>query len=682
MLKYRPDIDGLRALAVSAVVAFHAGLPWLDGGFAGVDVFFVISGFLITGLLLSEHTKTGKIDLPAFWTRRARRLAPAFLFFIIAVLVAAPFTLQRISGETGALARAAIASILINANHYFLSSSGEYFGAAAETNPLLHLWSLSVEEQFYLAWPLVLAMLWRTRSSTSQSTRMLMAAITLGSFLGACWLTMVDSKQAFYLMPARAWELVAGGLMALLLQDRGVRRVDRRGGGVGFAGLLLLLGSFVFLDGTKGFPGPTALFPVAGTLLLLLGGYLDPTCRVSRSMGARWVVYLGKISYPLYLWHWPVLVLFRSNRLYESSPPLDALAVVISIILAVFTYEVVEKGLWKSFTAKPRIFRAQSPVVFALAGVFLAMAIGIGIGAWARFGWAYNDDERRLDAARRDLPPLDCMFQAVPDHAAVDRCMGDTSKPTILLLGDSHANHWRPALTAAAHQQGVNLATLTMNACRPLSGPVGTSECMAFNSMIREHIGQWREGNNLVGVVISARWPEGAGIPAPSITDAATWRHGEYFDQRAQSADEALRYLEAGLEAVAASLASQDIRLLVIGPSPVQRFAAVHCLALRPAKECGVSRAELTSYVSPTEDVIREVAAKYPNVRFLDPLVFMCNPDACPVLDGQTIMFSDDDHLTRSYTISQASKFADVIAWMTSRGAPRATSSSQGSGAP
>lgn len=209
MLKYRPDIDGLRALAVSAVVAFHVGLPGFGGGFAGVDVFFVISGFLITGILLEEHVATGRIDLPAFWRRRARRLAPAFLVVVVLVLAAAPFTLQRISGETGALAKAAIASILLNANHFFLSSAGEYFGAAAETNPLLHIWSLSVEEQFYLAWPLVLTLLWRPRSKMRRTTGMLMAVVVVSSFLGACWLTMADSKQAFYLMPTRAWELVA-----------------------------------------------------------------------------------------------------------------------------------------------------------------------------------------------------------------------------------------------------------------------------------------------------------------------------------------------------------------------------------------------------------------------------------------------------------------------------------------
>ena len=236
-----------------------------------------------------------------------------------------------------------------------------------------------------------------------------------------------------------AWELVGGGLLALLLHARSVRELDRYGSGLGLAGSLVLVWSFLYLDGASGFPGPMALFPVVGTLLLLLAGELTPDSWVSRGLRARWVVYLGKISYPLYLWHWPVLVLFRSNRLYESSSAYDLLAVFISLILAIATYEVVEKGLWKWFARKPGPTRPASAVVFALAGASLCLALAVALGAWARFGWGYSADEGRLDAARRDMPPLDCMFQAPPREAAAEACLGDTRKPTVLLWGDSHA---------------------------------------------------------------------------------------------------------------------------------------------------------------------------------------------------------------------------------------------------
>ncbi len=681
-LKYRPDIDGLRALAVSAVVAYHAGVPWLKGGFTGVDSFFVISGFLITGLLISEHAETGRINLPAFWARRARRLAPAFLCVVAAILIAAPFMLQRISGETGALAKAAIASILINANHYFLSLEGDYFGAAAETNPLLHMWSLSVEEQFYLAWPLMLALLWRSRSPTSECTQKLFAVITLASFLAACWLTKADAKLAFYLTPARAWELVAGGLLALFLHNRGVRELGRHGTGLGLAGGVLLVLSFVCLDSANGFPGPMALFPVAGTLMLLLAGALAPNSWVSRGLRVPWVVYLGKISYPLYLWHWPVLVLFRSNRLYEPSLAHDLFAVLISLLLAVVTYEVVEKGLWRRFTHKPRTLRVASPVYFALTGASLCLMLAVALGAWARFGWAYSAEEGRLNAARHDMPPLECMFQAPPGEAAVEACLGDTRKPTVLLWGDSHANHWRPALTRAVEAKGINLATLTMNACRPLPGPVGTPDCVTFNSQMMQRIRNWKGKGGLVGVIVSARWPEGAGIPAPSIVDAAAWKPGEYFDARAHSTEDALRFLDAGMNGLAHELSVAGIRLLIVGPSPVQRFAAVHCLALRAAGDCGVQSSVLGPYVSPAVAVIRDVAKRNRNVRELDPLAFMCNAVNCPVVSDGVIIYSDDDHITQTYSIAQASRFSDAMGWMASIHVPPAGLKSQGAPVP
>ena len=373
-----------------------------------------------------------------------------------------------------------------------------------------------------------------------------------------------------------------------------------------------------------------------------------------------------------------MLVLFRSNRLYEQSSAYDLLAVLISVVLAVLTYEVVEKGLWKWFARIPHLLRRAPAVVFALAGASLALTLAVALGAWARYGWAYSADEERLDAARRDMPPLDCMFQTPPEETAVEACLGDTRKPTVLLWGDSHANHWRPALTRAAEARGINLATLTMNACRPLQGPVGTSDCITFNSQVMQRIRKWKAEGRLVAVIVSARWPEGTGIPAPSIVDAATWKPGEYFDARARSPEDALRFLDVGIDGLAHDLAAAGTRLMIVGPSPVQRFAAVHCLALRVAAECGVKVSELRPYVSPTATVIRDVAARNTHVRVLDPLAFMCNANTCPVIADGTIIYSDDDHITRTYSIAQASRFSDAIAWMASDRAPLAGSQKQG----
>lgn len=662
VLRYRPDIDGLRAVAVIAVVAFHAKLPWLGGGFAGVDVFFVISGYLITALLLSEYREAGRINLLNFWTRRARRLAPAFLFMMVSILVSAPFTLERISGETGSLARAAIASLLINANHFFLVS-GDYFSASAETNPLLHIWSLSVEEQFYLVWPLALVATWSWAPRSSRTICAVMAGIFALSFAAACLLTAKDARQAFFLMPTRAWELVAGGMLALLLSKAKNQR-QAVGSIVGAVALIILLGTFVFLTGRNGFPGPMAVIPVTVALLIIISGHLNPTSIASQCLTMPWIVYVGRISYPLYLWHWPVLVIFRSNRLYEPSVALDVLAVCIAVTLAMFTYEVVEKKSWRFIDSRKLVFGIRAPIGLASMGVLGALAIAVALGAWVRFGWWQSTEEQRLDLARRDMPPLECMFQVPPSDASMKACLGDTTKPTVLLWGDSHANHWRPAIEAVVHDLGANVATLTMNGCKPLPGRGGTPECAEFNKKVMNLISARRGEFKIAGVIVSARWPEGTGNQSPSISDADAWKRGQYYDGVSNTKSEALIEFKAELVSLADDMQDSGMRVLVVGPGPVQRFAAVHCLALQSDEMCGISMNETLSYVSPSMKAIEDVVADAPGIRVIYPLSFMCHEDRCPVKSGETIMFTDDDHITATFARKASQEFKPAVSWL------------------
>jgi peptidoglycan/LPS O-acetylase OafA/YrhL len=323
---YRADIDGLRAVSVVAVMAFHSGLPFCRGGFVGVDVFFVISGYLITGLLLAEHERHGRISLAGFWARRVRRLAPALLFVLAATLLLSALFLERISGEVGAVVRAALATLALNANHYFLTQSGDYFGAAAETNPLLHMWSLSGEEQFYLFWPLMLVLLLKARPAARVAWLAIffVASLAVSTYWGA-----VAAPRGFYLMPSRAWELLAGAFVAFALRGHRVANVPGAlAPAFGIAGLVLVVASAAALPGGSGFPGPLAAFPVAGAVLLIAAGALQGGNPASRLLGMRGMVYLGKISYPLYLWHWPLLVIARSRRLYEPSLALDLAALL------------------------------------------------------------------------------------------------------------------------------------------------------------------------------------------------------------------------------------------------------------------------------------------------------------------------------------------------------------------
>lgn len=393
----RDDIDGLRAISILAVVAYHAGLPILGGGFVGVDVFFVISGYLITAHLVKEWRSAGRIDLTAFWARRVRRLLPALFVVLLTVLALAPFVLARASGEVGALSRAALSAVALNANHFFLVQAGDYFGPVAETNPLLHLWSLSVEEQFYLVWPLALVLL-------LPRVRSIAGPIAMLALLSLCFALVITPRMpaaAFFTMPPRAWELLAGALLAVIpLSWPGFKRF--RPAMLVSSGFFLVVLAAVFINAGAWFPAPAGVLPVAGAVLILLGGSLDASNRASRLLGSGWMSYLGRVSYPWYLWHWPLLVFSRSRRLYESDPLMDVLMVVLSLVLAVATYEWLEKPMQRRLGISRRLL-----VKAAAASLGLAV-IALALGMWVRYGWNYSPKERQLVQVRGDMPTTGC----------------------------------------------------------------------------------------------------------------------------------------------------------------------------------------------------------------------------------------------------------------------------------
>jgi peptidoglycan/LPS O-acetylase OafA/YrhL len=656
---YRPDIDGLRAISVLAVLAFHAGFPFVPGGFVGVDIFFVISGYLISKLLLIEYEQNGRISLVDFWARRVRRLAPALLLVIVVVLVVAVFALHRISGEVGGLARGALATLMINANHFFLQESGNYFGASAETNPLLHMWSLSVEEQFYLAWPVLL--FFSLKYLGLVRTRYLTLLILVVSFALCCTWTFTDSSKAFYLMPSRAWELMAGALLAFPSSQspQNLRRSTLEV--MSMCGVLAIAISVLFVSGKSFFPGPAAVMPVGGAMLLLAAGSCTSMTYVQKVLASQPFTYLGKISYPLYLWHWPILVMMRSNRLYQESIWLDMLGLLVAIVLASLTFEYVEKTSWKAMQQRS----AKKIVMLGFAGNSALICIALLIGAWARFGWGYSAEELRLDASRKDMPLLNCMFtSSIPSKTQLDACFTVSKKPAVLLWGDSHANHWRPAISEASLRVGLNAATLTMNACRPLPGPVGRDICVDFNQHVLANLQHWRAERGLAGIVMSARWPEGTGTQATSIGDRASWKPGEFFDKRARSQLEVLAYLEQELRETFKLAKENRLRILMVLPSPVQKFAASHCLSVLPEVACNITESELRPYVGPAEDVVRRVSAEFDMVRLIEPRSFMCRDGVCPVVMDGTIVYTDDDHISNSFSSSKSNQFESGLLWL------------------
>ncbi|MEP6606894.1 MAG: acyltransferase, partial [Nitrosospira sp.] len=382
-LRYRSDMEGLRAVAILAVVAAHAGVPWLAGGFVGVDVFFVLSGYLITGLLVEEHRAQGRIDLSAFYARRFRRLLPALLVMLVVTCGLGRLLLSP--GDQPAHAVAAAAAAVWLSNFHFAFSNLDYFSPGADTNLFLHTWSLGVEEQFYLIWPALLILTmgrWQTKCNEVGRLRVVMLLVLLTSLLACVLLTPHSPLVAFYLMPARAWQFALGALAflwfgGLAVEDRSVASADplkALSSGLstqpslpswaGWLGLALIAAAAAGFDKQMLYPGFWALVPSVGAALILVAGARRYSGGVGALLSLRPMQAIGRVSYALYLWHWPVLLL--GVAVVGTPSWLQRFSwVVISLALAALSYRFVETPI------RRRLWMKASPKVVLLGAVSL-----------------------------------------------------------------------------------------------------------------------------------------------------------------------------------------------------------------------------------------------------------------------------------------------------------------------
>ncbi|MEM7523410.1 MAG: acyltransferase family protein, partial [Pseudomonadota bacterium] len=454
-MTYRADIDILRAVAVVSVVLHHAGLA-LPGGFIGVDIFFVISGYLITGLLWNE-ARSGRISLMRFYERRIRRIFPA-LFVMIAVssLFAAALFLPGHLAEFGV--SAAAASVFL-ANVHFYSATG-YFSEAAQLKPLLHTWSLAVEEQFYILFPPLLLLLLRIGSGRIVAG--LLAGLAAISFALSLMAMRTDPAAAFYLPHMRAWQLLVGAALAIAMADlRLATLLARAARPLRGAGALLILGGLVFLSDADPYPGWRALTPCLGAALIIAAG---PAATPKLLTPA---VFVGRMSYSLYLWHWPVMV-FVSYRLVDPLSVVEAWAcVALSFIIAAASWRWVEQPF--------RTASWPAPLVYRTSGRAMAVVAALGAGLYFAKGLPQRlpGDLVRLAAGEGLLHDRrDCHFVTPERAASGDVCLrGDPSaRPSFVLVGDSHADAVSPGLFSAASALGLRGAQYTQSGFLPLPG--------------------------------------------------------------------------------------------------------------------------------------------------------------------------------------------------------------------
>ena len=493
MVRYRADIDGLRAVAVLSVLLFHANVRGVYGGFVGVDVFFVISGFLITGIIRSglEHEA---FSIAEFYKRRVHRIFPALLVVMLAITIAAIWVL--LPKELVRLGKSLAATSLFLSNVEFYLESG-YFDAESAAKPLLHTWSLAIEEQYYIFWPLILMAAHRLRFDV----KIVAIGLAAASLAFSLWQVHADPSGDFYLLPSRAWELLIGALVALdavpALRFRVAREIAAA------MGLVMILAAVRLFTAATSFPGLAALLPCLGAALVIHAGREGATA-TGRLLGLPPLRGLGLISYSLYLWHWPVIVFAKIGLFLPFTPPVQIGIIGLSLALAIVSWALVEQPFQKLRPRTPR----RTSLLAAAAAISAVCLCGAGLvvshGVPSRLTPAQlqlaNFIDYDGDAKYRGGV---CFLSKPTDYFDAACLRASPGKGSVLLMGDSHAAHLWPGLSADAGR--FSLLQATSAGCKPLLGPQpgAVPRCVALmNDVFSQTLPRLHPN----AVVLAARW--------------------------------------------------------------------------------------------------------------------------------------------------------------------------------
>ncbi len=666
---YRPEIDGLRAIAVLAVVLFHFSAPIsggadLGGGMVGVDIFFVISGFLIGGILMREQARTGRIALGRFYLRRIRRLAPAYfamagVSLVVAYAVLMPFEFRE-------FAKALIASTTYLANVHFFRETG-YFDIGVENKILLHNWSLAVEEQFYLFLPFLILAL----RASQQFLRWGLAGLFVLSLIACIWLTPSNQSATFYLFPFRAWELLAGVLLAIWAEGR--RAPDTQW--LSWAGMALMLAGIIWVEPGSTFPGWQVAVPVLGAVLALAGG--QHSNLVNWVLSSPIPVFFGRISYSLYLWHWPVLTLSLYWRGEYASPFEGAAWLALALFLSVLSWRFVEQPVRLS----PRITSPKLLVGWALASAFFVAAGGLIYlkdGAPGRFA---PEIRTHVDASADFLQDWSrCSVAQDGPFAGVETCpIGPEGTPEVLIWGDSHLRMLHAGLTLMAEETATPALIIWTAGCPPFFGiskvenstnAAEDAACTTTNMRIREAI---KNQNVPPRLLLVGRWSyyatgHGVGLDAPYVISF--------------TATEGKALMAASQQGIYDAAFGETLTMLA------KAFDQVHVLRQPPeipaydsriiAREVAHGRLDAAGVMARAsvtlEDVLIRVAQGEAPLRraaadglitILDSWPYFCNTEICSAMpEGQALYF-DNNHLTNTGGLIIRSLFMPVLSGVT-----------------
>jgi peptidoglycan/LPS O-acetylase OafA/YrhL len=647
-IAYRPDIDGLRAIAVLAVIGFHAFPAWIRGGFVGVDVFFVTSGYLISTILLTDMER-GSFRFSQFYIRRIRRIFPALIIVLLSLLVVGWLVLFSI--EYMALGKHVAGSAAFVSN-FVLWNEADYFDKAAATKPLLHIWSLGIEEQFYVIWPLLLYLTWKRKAATL--TLLLLLLVVSFTFN----VRSVHSNPAadFYSPLTRFWELMAGAILAYLSLHResviGVfRKLPRpvlQMIGVGAApssivpnvtaaiGLLLIVAAVLTIDGTKEFPGWWALLPVVGTYLMIASG--PRTWVNNKILATRGLVAIGLISYPLYLWHWPLLSFIGIIDGHAASPEAATFVIFLSFALAWLTYRLVEK---------PLRFGKSASMKAAILFVVMGTIGSAGYSVYANRGFPFrNASAEDIVAAAQDY------------EFSQGLTLGNPDADETVLVGDSTMGQYIPRVRRLIEQHAIDLNSnriifYLVGGCPPISDIAGEQNlaCAPFVDKVLPALDEDR----VKTVAFAAWW-------TPEFTDAKYYLRSDpskiFLRDSEAAQDRALN----NFAALISHLVDAGKRVFVLLETPSGQVydpetmmpTGWRRLLVRPKIPESPTRSDMEKFVGKTSEKVRS-AAERAGALVIKPIDYLCDNDVCPIVgkDGH-LMYFNYGHLRRSYVRDHA----------------------------
>ena len=655
---HRQDIQGLRALAVLAVISFHAGLP-LPGGFVGVDMFFVISGFVIINMLMREFTSKGKLSLGHFYSRRFFRLTPPLASMLTAtmllsIIFESPFGPQVTTMKTAA------SSMLLSANVFIAGQMG-YFDPRSDLNPLLHTWSLSVEEQIYLVMPLFVVLVWkRFNWKVSQRTSFIIFGSLMVMSFGMSVLSTFSEKFpqiparfgpnfAFYSPLTRVWEFLAGALLAQALFGRTIS--DKRGMHLfGLTGIGLILLSVFVIDGQSDFPGLIVLLPVVGTLILIYVGTVSNTV-YSRWLSNRNLTYIGDRSYSIYLWHWPFVVL--SGTIFPNYANRAFVATLVSFVPAYYSFKFFELPSRRavSWGTWPKIRLGALCLLFPLCLALVAVS-GADHDWWMKWSQTSSAAELKIvkvgECADASFNPTQCTFHA------------EGERGTILLVGDSQVYSYGDGVIAASNQLGYSVVVTSESGC-PFLTLVSTGEHPVDCKLWQSQMLEWALQNHPAAVVIANR-------AAGYTRFEPVWRNIRDETGSIGWDDQSVTDIyERGLDGVVSPLRKAGIAVLILQnipePTVVERGQSIFSKLIHRANNDSIS-VDYNQAILPRQFAMQaesHVADRRMGTELFDPLSALCPEEKCIETSNGESMYLDSYHLSKVGSAQLAPDLAIAI---------------------